>query len=100
MHADDECDGTIMHVLLMQAVPLIHCNAMQESDASLAVRMALGETHIVNDNKAFLRKNGADLDSFDTRVCAWRPLVCASLLAECGDGIVMRSIRLEGEAAR
>eukprot|EP00729_Bicosta_minor_P018816 gene18816-14673_t len=35
---------------------------------SLAVRMALGETHIVADNKEFLSDQGVQLSAFDTRV--------------------------------
>jgi hypothetical protein len=30
--------------------------------------MSLGETHIVAENLEFLRKQGVDLDVFDTRV--------------------------------
>jgi multiple RNA-binding domain-containing protein 1 len=39
-----------------------------EADGSMAVRMALGETHVVAENKRFLRENGVVLDAFDTRV--------------------------------
>ena len=38
------------------------------SKGSLAVRMALGETHIVADNKDFLSEQGVQLSAFDTRV--------------------------------
>lgn len=40
----------------------------KETDSSIAVRMALGETHIVAENKLFLQKNGVKLDAFDSRV--------------------------------
>lgn len=40
----------------------------QDTSASTAVRMALGETHIIAENKEFLKLNGVDLDAFDTRV--------------------------------
>lgn len=36
----------------------------QESDGSLAVRMALGETQIVQETRQFLLDNGVSLDSF------------------------------------
>ena len=41
---------------------------IQESDTSTAVRVALGETHIVAENKEFLKANGVELNAFDTRV--------------------------------
>ena len=31
------------------------------------MRLALGETHIVAENKEFLNQNGVRLDAFDTR---------------------------------
>jgi multiple RNA-binding domain-containing protein 1 len=37
---------------------------------SLAVRMALGETHIVAENKEFLHSQGVVLNAFDTRVAS------------------------------
>ena len=40
----------------------------KETDSSIAVRMALGETHIVAENKLFLQTNGVKLDAFDARV--------------------------------
>ncbi len=33
------------------------------------MRLALGETHIVNENKEFMAQQGINLDAFDTRVC-------------------------------
>lgn len=36
-----------------------------ESSGSLAVRMAMGEAHIVAENKEFLRENGVSLDAFE-----------------------------------
>jgi len=39
-----------------------------EADGSMAVRMALGETHVVAENKRFLQENGVVLNAFDTRV--------------------------------
>jgi hypothetical protein len=43
---------------------------LQEAEASLAVRMALGESNVIADNKAFLKDNGVRLSAFDTRVTA------------------------------
>lgn len=39
----------------------------QEGGGSLAVRMAMGETNIVAENKAFLKEYGVNLSAFDTR---------------------------------
>ncbi|EGD82752.1 hypothetical protein PTSG_03403 [Salpingoeca rosetta] len=39
-----------------------------KSDSGLAVRLAMGETRIIQDNKQFLRQHGVYLDAFDTRV--------------------------------
>lgn len=39
-----------------------------EAEGSMAVRMALGETHVVAENKRFLKEQGVVLDAFDTRV--------------------------------
>ena len=41
---------------------------MQQDDSSLAVRLAMGETKIVQENKQFLQDHGVHLDAFDTRV--------------------------------
>eukprot|EP00051_Salpingoeca_urceolata_P001961 m.45608 g.45608 ORF g.45608 m.45608 type:complete len:1034 (+) comp11795_c0_seq3:145-3246(+) len=38
-----------------------------DADSSAAVRMALGETHIVAENKEFLKKNGVVLEQFDSK---------------------------------
>eukprot|EP00039_Didymoeca_costata_P013685 m.212073 g.212073 ORF g.212073 m.212073 type:complete len:869 (+) comp15847_c0_seq1:210-2816(+) len=38
------------------------------SEESMAVRMAMGETHIVAENKKFLAEHGISLSSFDTRI--------------------------------
>ena len=38
--------------------------SIQESNRSLAVRMALGETQIVAETRQFLLDNGVALDSF------------------------------------
>ena len=46
---------------------LSHPLASKEADG-LAVRMSLAETHIVAENLDFLRRQGVDLDVFDTRV--------------------------------
>eukprot|EP00040_Diaphanoeca_grandis_P044144 m.11430 g.11430 ORF g.11430 m.11430 type:complete len:941 (-) comp8809_c0_seq1:378-3200(-) len=40
----------------------------KDSTQSIAVRMALGETHIVAENKKFLDENGVKLEAFDSRV--------------------------------
>eukprot|EP00041_Stephanoeca_diplocostata_P031429 m.978405 g.978405 ORF g.978405 m.978405 type:complete len:991 (+) comp23957_c0_seq1:104-3076(+) len=39
----------------------------KDSKGSMAVRLALGETHIVAENKLFLQSEGVRLDAFDTR---------------------------------
>lgn len=44
------------------------CLPLQESKGSLAVRMALGETQIVQETRQFLLDNGVSLDSF-SQVC-------------------------------
>ena len=38
-----------------------------DNAGSTAVRMALGETHIIAENKEFLRDNSINLDAFDGR---------------------------------
>ena len=40
------------------------CLFLQDSNRSLAVRMALGETQIVAETRQFLLDNGVALDSF------------------------------------
>ena len=42
-----------------------------ESSQSLGVRLALGETEIVNETRDFLLENGVSLDSF-SQVCLTR----------------------------
>lgn len=44
------------------------CSPLQESKGSVAVRMALGETQIVQETRQFLLDNSVSLDSF-SQVC-------------------------------
>lgn len=44
------------------------CRPLQESKGSVAVRMALGETQIVQETRQFLLDNNVSLDSF-SQVC-------------------------------
>lgn len=44
--------------------PLCSLLCLQESKGSLAVRMALGETQIVQETRQFLLDNNVSLDSF------------------------------------
>lgn len=46
----------------------ISCPPLQESKGSVAVRMALGETQIVQETRQFLLDNNVSLDSF-SQVC-------------------------------
>lgn len=46
----------------------ISCSPLQESKGSVAVRMALGETQIVQETRQFLLDNNVSLDSF-SQVC-------------------------------
>ena len=41
---------------------------MQLSKGSLAVRVGLGETELVNETRAFLEQHGVNLDAFARRV--------------------------------
>ena len=42
---------------------------MQLSKGSLAVRVGLGETELVNETRAFLEQHGVNFDAFSRRVC-------------------------------
>uniref|UniRef100_A0A9J7Y1M6 Probable RNA-binding protein 19 n=1 Tax=Cyprinus carpio carpio TaxID=630221 RepID=A0A9J7Y1M6_CYPCA len=48
----------------VSALAQLDGHVFQESDGSLAVRMALGETQIVQETRQFLLDNGVSLDSF------------------------------------
>lgn len=51
---------------------------LQESKGSVAVRMALGETQIVQETRQFLLDNAVSLDSF-SQVCLVQTPICSLL---------------------
>lgn len=81
-HVSDAAASSSIFVLYhnsFQMEPYVHCEAwntldtclcplLQESKESVAVRMALGETQIVQETRQFLQDNGVSLDSF-SQVC-------------------------------
>lgn len=59
-----------------------------ESSQSLGVRMALGETEIVNETREFLLHNGVSLDSFSQVCSCCPPTVCLSTWGCCLNVVV------------